>query len=537
MTRTTDFPPALVEDLIACLKIIFRQSDDPFCIVKWGDYYVQYLGRKEYGNLWFEAVSDFFLKERGISLSQEQKTALESIELLPPGMVTNNYSRFLPINDDADYVSAAQLGLSILRDIFGWRGEKIEIKCPLRDNAQKSDENETQVTTPPNPKQPQRGPNLLPCGQILGNINRIEPFLFVALEPRGTRFNSCRVNLGRLGIYVLDHETYPNSTRLAGFLLPIGTCRDDGLLQGLTEAAAILTERPVSQFRKERAVARLEAAGLRVTLKDTQQSPFACIALDGLADVLPRLGGVIDYVTGIYDDPNDEARITSTQPFPWSEYLPMLQWMYDGKTDLAWNHPSLFLVTGGVQGLKMWWNNRWVNRKVTSPELRLTKFFHLSENVETSHLSFTLKQEDYGWGAFRLTVGCQTIEGDLTEVYAPFEPLIEWVKRIDCREEAVAFAIDEEGPKTHLEVLATDDPNRVLFRVTQNYRETNYIQAIVDREHLVETFKTEILRFFRDEFSAERWNGDDPEIDEQMRQDILADPWFHTSKSADEGSH
>jgi len=528
MTSTPDLPLALVEELTACLRTIFRQSSDPFCIVNWGDYYVQYLGRKEYGNLWFEAVSDYWLEPIGKPLTQEQKAALEGIEQLPLGMVTNNYSRFLPINDDADYETAARFGLGLLRDVFGWRGEELKINCPLRNKAEseEKEDDEEQNVGSSDPQPPTRGPDELPCGQILGDVSGIGPFLFIAMERPDAFFNQRRINLGRPGIYLLEHETYPNATRLAGFILPLDTCRDDALRQGLGEAAAILTERPVKHFRRERAVARLVAAGLPVMFGKNSQAAYGCLALDGLAAALPHLGGAIDHVSSVFDDPQGATRIVSTQPFPWDDYLSMLQWMYDGKTDLPWSHPSLFLVTDGVRSVRKWWRDYWITRQVITPELRLSDWFRVRDDLSDQSMTVTLSQEDHGWARLEVTLGDQGIEIDLSNVYPPFETMIEWMKRIDAEAEATAFEIEEEGPVKRLEVLTTDDSRRLLFLVSDSFLETIYIQGIVNRNQMVKSFKTAIFRFFRDEFSAERWDGDDPEPGEQMRQDILADQWF-----------
>ena len=52
MSRATDLPAAVVAGLTARLRVIFRQTDNPYCIVQWGDYYVQFLGEGLCPRLW-----------------------------------------------------------------------------------------------------------------------------------------------------------------------------------------------------------------------------------------------------------------------------------------------------------------------------------------------------------------------------------------------------------------------------------------------------------------------------------------------------
>ena len=92
MTQS-DLQPDLIERIVACLRAIYHQDEEPFCVVNWNDYYVQFHGRSEYDNLWFEAVSNYFLERYGVALTATQKEALDKLASTPVGEITRLNSR------------------------------------------------------------------------------------------------------------------------------------------------------------------------------------------------------------------------------------------------------------------------------------------------------------------------------------------------------------------------------------------------------------------------------------------------------------
>ena len=79
--------------------------------------------------------------------------------------------------------------------------------------------------------------------------------------------------------------------------------------------------------------------------------------------------------------------------------------------------------------------------------------------------------------------------------------------------------IDEEGLIAVLTVLRTDDPQRVLLRVTHTYENKRLVEGIVSRATLAAALKAELIRFFKTEFDPRHWDAQgDPEPDDDNIQ-------------------
>ncbi len=83
-------------------------------------------------------------------------------------------------------------------------------------------------------------------------------------------------------------------------------------------------------------------------------------------------------------------------------------------------------------------------------------------------------------------------------------------------------------------VLRTDDPQRVLLRVTHTYENKRLLEGIVSRAKLAAALKAELIRFFSTEFDPQHWDvqGDpEPDDDHAQTQDIVLNhPWVASSR-------
>lgn len=82
--------------------------------------------------------------------------------------------------------------------------------------------------------------------------------------------------------------------------------------------------------------------------------------------------------------------------------------------------------------------------------------------------------------------------------------------------------------------VRTNDPHRVLLRLSRKYESAILLEGIVDRTTLASSLKAELIRFFTAEFDPQHWDmGRDPEPEGdyiQVKDVVLSDPWLALSK-------
>lgn len=98
----------------------------------------------------------------------------------------------------------------------------------------------------------------------------------------------------------------------------------------------------------------------------------------------------------------------------------------------------------------------------------------------------------------------------------------------------IQMEIDEEGRIAVLTVLRTENPSRVLLRVTRNYDNEILLEGVVDRATLASALKSEVRRFFTSEFDPQHWYmGRDEDLEEgyvQTRDQVLGHAWLELDK-------
>jgi hypothetical protein len=151
-----------------------------------------------------------------------------------------------------------------------------------------------------------------------------------------------------------------------------------------------------------------------------------------------------------------------------------------------------------------------------------------------AQLGGRLKMEKYGWATLALTLADTTAKIDLSNVFDPFPELLAWGREIDEGDLPVEMQIDEEGLVAVLTVLRTNDPQRVLLRVTHTYENKTLLEGIVSRAKLAEALKAELVRFFTTEFDPLHWDlrGDsEPDAEHVQTKDIVLNhSWVASSR-------
>lgn len=156
-------------------------------------------------------------------------------------------------------------------------------------------------------------------------------------------------------------------------------------------------------------------------------------------------------------------------------------------------------------------------------------------NLTDDQIGIRLKMGKFGWADLYLSLGATMVSIRLSEVFDPFFELVEWGQKIDEDDQPFQIEIDEEGRIVVLAVMRTENPERVLLRVTPIYSNEVLLEGIVPRANLAATLKAELRRFFTTEFDPMHWDlqCDPDKLDDdyvQVKDMVLNHPWLAATK-------
>lgn len=380
------------------------------------------------------------------------------------------------------------------------------------------------------------------CGPLLGRLDELLPCLYIAQYGASSQDLRARITDAAPGLFAVGARTggdRPGVAPRVGLLLPLSRCRDAKARASLLEIPALIDGAVTTTMsEKRRAVQdRLNAAfgGDLVIADDESLDGF--FALMPSAGLFQRLHESFDYVTEVVDNAAGVVRVTGISHFHWRSHGELMEWYHRlrGSDRFgAWSALTPFFVCGNTGGLHSYSLDRWARAGLSRPAEEPAKWFVLRPGLPDAQLGVRLKMEKYGWAKLELTLADATAKIDLSNVFDPFPELLAWGREIDEGDLPVEMQIDEEGLIAVLTVLRTDDPQRVLLRVTHTYENKRLLEGIVSRATLAAALKAELIRFFKTEFDPRHWDAQgDPEPDDdniQTKDIVLNHPWVASAR-------
>ena len=126
------------------------------------------------------------------------------------------------------------------------------------------------------------------------------------------------------------------------------------------------------------------------------------------------------------------------------------------------------------------------------------KFWRLNR----SSISIELKMFDHGWAALNFKYDQLEISIDLSDVYDPFQDLVNWGWNIQQNILPTAIEIDEEGHVIKIVAENSIIEDQLIIRfIAKSFTHT----IKVNKYFFLNTLKQEIKRFFKDEFNTNEW--------------------------------
>lgn len=382
------------------------------------------------------------------------------------------------------------------------------------------------------------------CGQPLGHLNELLPCLYIAQYGASGRDLRERETQTAPGLFAVGARTggdRPGVAPRVGLILPLRLCRNEKARTILEAIPALIenTQNTMSDRRHlvQAALDKAFGGDLMVADKESLDGFFALRPGPGL---FRRLHESFDYVTEVLDNPAGIVRITGSSRFHWRAYGELMEW-YHGLRGSdrfgAWSALTPFFVSGNTGALSSYSTERWARAGLRRPAEDPSKWFVIRPGLPDAQIDIRLEMEEYGWAKLHLTLDDTKATIDLSEVFDPFPELVAWSREIDEGDLPIQMEIDEEGTEVVLTVLRTDDPQRVLLRVTRKYENETLLEGVVPRATLAAALKAELIRFFTADFDPQHWDlrGDPDDLEDDhvhVKDAVLNHPWLATADSA-----
>lgn len=199
----------------------------------------------------------------------------------------------------------------------------------------------------------------------------------------------------------------------------------------------------------------------------------------------------------------------------------------------AWSVLTPFFVSGNAGALHSYSTERWTRARLHRPAEEPSRWFSIRPGLPDAQIGIRLEMRKYGWAKLHLTLDAATATIHLSEVFDPFGEMVAWGREIDEGDLPIQMEIDEEGQEAVLTVLRTENPERVLLRVTRKYADEVLLEGIVARAALAAALKSEMRRFFTTESDPQHWNLAGDELNEedghvQVKDRVLNHAWLAT---------
>lgn len=378
------------------------------------------------------------------------------------------------------------------------------------------------------------------CGQLLGNLDDLLPCLYIADYGASARALRERETDYTPGLFAVGKCTGGEHTGVAthdGLILPLRLCRNEKAREELEKIPSLIDNQLTTISERRRLVQAClnEAFGGDMLIADNE-------CLDGFfalkpgAGLFQRLRESFDYVTAVLDNPAGRVRIQSTTRFTWGSHGELMEWFHSlRETDRfgSWSPLIPFFVSGNTCALLHYSTDRWARAGLRRPAEDPSRWFVIRPGLPDARIGIRLEMREYGWARLHLTLDNMAATIRLSEVFDPFEDLVAWGLELEEGDLPVQMEIDEEGDEAVLTALRTDNPERILLRVSRVYSNAILLEGIVARSGLAATLKAELRRFFTTEFEPQHWDQRGEDSDEQIRvkDRVLNHVWLATNRT------
>ena len=324
----------------------------------------------------------------------------------------------------------------------------------------------------------------------------------------------------------------------SGMILPLALCSNASLRQKLMDFAQLVANpladgaagsKPVDASRRRadlQAWLNQHELGCLRLLDREPTCPWVHFEL--VPEVFRGVLSHCEYVTAVSDRKGVSTRVLEHVPFSFESYGGLLEW---SDLDTRWSlhpiPPFAFFLANDLAHVRDVFAGTWERKMMFRPPGYAMRFSVPDTSTPSVRAGIHFEDDDSGWVILRITLGEQSIEIDLSDVFDPFPSLLEWLQAISMNDMPIGFEIDEEGTEKAL-IAHAFDAGRLLVAVLDRWDRTEFGAAVVDRDNFLAAFRTELNDFLRDpdRFDAESWNATDIDGRESYWTEVLGHPFL-----------
>lgn len=349
-------------------------------------------------------------------------------------------------------------------------------------------------------------------GQLLGSLEELLPCFYLArpIQP-GTDLKQALAR-NKPGHFVFGvHGEYYRHLHI-GTIFPIALCRDAGIRSALEEVAAILQSGQSTMAQRRRAVqSPMKRAFGRDMMWFDWEAMEDMFALNPVIDLFECLDAHFEYVTEVRDNPAGAVHITaSARPTEWGGPDYLKHWHRRASRLI-----EPIFVARNINALPLWGFERRARGCLRGP---IEHSMGMLPPVPCAGLpdkipAVRLEMGQGGRAKLHMSLGDEHgvihLHESEPDISSPFEKLAAWSREIDEGSIPRKFTIHEEKAEVVLTALGTDDPARVLLRLTREHFGDTYevfLEGAVSRTALAAALKNELRRFFAEEFNPQEWD-------------------------------
>lgn len=128
---------------------------------------------------------------------------------------------------------------------------------------------------------------------------------------------------------------------------------------------------------------------------------------------------------------------------------------------------------------------------------------HKLGRLNHSFISIELKMFDHGWAALIFKYDQLEISIDLSDVYDPFQDLVNWGWNIQQNILPASIEIDEEGHVVKIVAENSIIEDQLIIRFIAK----SFVHTLkLNKYFFLNTLKQEIKRFFENDFNQHEWH-------------------------------
>lgn len=253
------------------------------------------------------------------------------------------------------------------------------------------------------------------------------------------------------------------------------------------------------------------------------------LTLRASPELFPYLHAHFAYVTEVMVAADGKVTITQTEQFPWPTYGALIEchhWLQQPTGYRAVPAMTPYIAIDAKDVFRRDFSQMFRATQARTDE-NPAKWFALRPDVADAAFAIRFMMLEGGWAELQVTLDGVVFQIDLSNVYDPFLDILDWGREMHEGDLPAIVEIDEEGRHTCLTALPTDDPERMLLRVSHPYLDRIAGEAIVPRQRFGKVLQEELLRFFVDAFDPDHWDVDHGDGNEPTtREKSLAHPWL-----------